>query len=76
MIGYKSTFSGFSSDNAEVMKIMSQKSHSHSIKKKAQEAGVMFKECKIIEDENVMMERNVDICTLGTILVSSPWAKY
>lgn len=48
---------------------MSQKLHSHSIKKKAQEAGVMFKECKIIEDENVMMERKVDICTLGTILV-------
>lgn len=75
MIGYKSTFTGFSSDNTEVMKIMDQKLHCNSIKNKPQETGVMFIECQITEDENVMRERKVDIYTVGTVLVRSPQAK-
>lgn len=75
MIGYKLTFSGFSSDNTEVMKIMDQKLHCNSIKNKPQETGVMFIECQITEDENVMRERKVDIYTVGTVLVRSPQAK-
>lgn len=75
MIGYKSTFSSFSSDNAEAKKIMYQKLHSNSIKNKPQEAWVMCRECQITEDENVMRERKVDIYTVGTILVRKPQAK-
>lgn len=57
------------------MKIMHQKLCSNSIKNKPQEAWVMFRECQIIEDENVTRERKVDIYTVGTVLVRSSETK-